>query len=55
MILGIYLRTDLGLGLKFSYCIIVGQKGPYDWCLSPMVDVRNYAYEPPRGKIVKPE
>ena len=55
MILGRYLLTALGMDLKFSEGIIIGGYGPYEECLSHMVDLGNYNSKYLTDKIVKPE
>ena len=44
IILGIGLLNVLGLDLNFSNPLIVGVKGPYEGCLSHIVDIRNCKY-----------
>ena len=55
MILGIDLLTALGLDLKFSENVIIGGKGPYEGCPSPMVDVSKYDFKSKTDKTVKLE
>ena len=45
MILGRYLITKLRLDLNFSENIIIGDKGPYEGCSAPMVDLSNYYFK----------
>ena len=52
MIPVIDLLATLLLDLKFSDRILVGGKGPYKGCFSPMVDMRNYDYAHLTDKIV---
>ena len=46
MILGRYLLATLGLYLKFSENIILGDDGPLKGCSAPMVDVITYGFKP---------
>ena len=55
IIIGRDLLTTLGLDLKFSKNIIIGVEIPYKGCLSPMVDLRNYAFTHITDKTVKLE
>ena len=49
------LITALGLDLKFSESVIIGGEGPYEGCLTPMVDLRKYDFKSITDKTVKPE
>ena len=55
MILGRDLLTALGLDFKFSDNVIICREGPYEGCLSPMADVRNYGFKYITDKTVKLE
>ena len=52
MILGRDLLTALGLDLNFIENVIIGGEGPYEGCLAPMFDVRNYNFKYIRDKIL---
>ena len=45
MILGRDLLTALGLDLKFSESLIIGNEGPYEGFSSPMADLSNYDFK----------
>ena len=55
MILGRDLLIALGMDIKFSEGIIIGGETPYEGCLAPMVDVRNYDFNIITAKTVKVE
>ena len=54
MISGRDLLTALGLNLKFSENIMIGGRGPCEWCPKPMVNISNYNFVTVTYKIVKP-
>ena len=55
MIRGRDLLTALGLDIKMSENVITGGEGPYEGCLSPMIEVSNYDFKYISDKTVKPE
>ena len=55
MILDRDLLTTLFLDLKFFKNIIIGGKGPYEGCLTPMVDLNNYEFKSLMENIIKLE
>ena len=55
MILDIELLTSLGLDLKFSKNIIIGNEGTYEGCYSPMVGLSNYDFKYLTENMVIPE
>ena len=55
IILGRDLLTALGMDLKFFENIIIGGEGPYEGCLTPMVDLSNYEFKSLTEYIVKRE
>ena len=55
MILGRDLLTTLGMDLKFSDNVIIGEEVTYKWCSSPMFYVSNYNFKSIIDKTVKPE
>ena len=55
IILGRDLLATLGFDLRFSFCVMIGGKVPYEGYLSPMVDERNFYYTPLTDKIINLE
>ena len=45
MILGRDLLIELGLDIKFSYHVIIGDSVSYEGCSSPTIDVHNYDFK----------